>query len=774
MSEDLDDTWSAAGDDERVVTLAELPVGALFAARYRVEAQIGRGGMGTVYRVLDEKLGEAVALKLLTLQSERAIERFLREVRLARRVTHPNVARTHDLGEQGGVHFLTMEYVRGTPLDDLLDERGALSAERLREIGAQIADGLAAAHGAGVVHRDLKPANVLVAEDGRVVLTDFGIARATSAESGTQTGTLIGTPHYMSPEQVMGKTADERSDLYALGLMLYEMATGVLPFDEADTPIGIAMARLHRTPSDPREHVAGLPSDLADLILRCLAREPDARPQSALDARAAITGGSIARAHTPSSGSRQSLYAPVSVGACALAVLPFSYRGPSEHDYLGEGLAEELIDVLSRTRELKVLALGATRRFAEDRDPARIGRELEADVVVDGTLQLSGARMRLTVRLLQSDGVQRWTERFDGAFEDVFELQESVARRVAEALRVEVYASHHRHTAPPEAVELYLRARRLLRADIMTEAGTAVKMLDRALALAPGFAPAIPAHAIASIRAWWGPTPDSEGGRKQRAIDSVARAEREAPELAETHLVSAMLAVQGGEFRKAATSLARALEIAPTMVEAHQYLAELQLESGRLNEGRKRMQLALELDPSLSICHLALAREAALRGDWETCERHMAKLTQKARTLPVLVSELRQALYRGATAGVKRVADMLDDGGGEPGKRMRELARVAVDGEGLEQAFEMMTLIPAWLANRRFTSLIQQIAIEVFAAAGEEDAALTVLEQCVAGILIDIRWMRTCPLLEGLRATPRFASLEAQVAERAADIWRKG
>jgi len=772
MNDDLDDTWSAEAGEDAPVTLAELPVGALFAGRYRVEAPLGRGGMGVVYRVRDEKLEETVALKLLTLQSARAIERFLREVRLARRVTHPNVARTHDLGEQGGVHFLTMEYVRGTPLDDLLTERGGLATERVRDIGAQIAEGLGAAHAAGVVHRDLKPANVLVAEDGRVVLTDFGIARATSAESGTKTGTLIGTPHYMSPEQVMGKTADERSDLYALGLMLYEMATGVLPFEDADTPIAIATARLHRPPADPRSHRSGLPTELSDLILRCLAREPDGRPPSAIHVKAALTGRPSLRATTPTSGSRQSLYAPVAFGSRALAILPFVYRGPKEHDYLGEGLAEELIDVLTRTKELKVLALGATRRYAEDRDPARIGRELDADAVVDGTLQLGGSRMRFTVRLMEPDGVQRWTERFEGSFEDLFELQESMARRVAEALRVEVYASHHRHVAPPEAVEAYLRARRLLRADIMTRAESAVQLLEQAIALAPDFAPALPAHAIASIRAWWGPTPDVDGARKQRAVESVTRAERAAPELAETHLVSAMLAVQNGEFRSAAGSLARALEIAPTMVEAHQYMGELQLESGRTKEGKRRVELALELDPTLSICHLALAREAALRGDWAAAEPHMEPL-RPTRTIPVRVSELRYALYRGDREEAEQIVRSLEADGSPPAQRLVELARVALGGEGVEQAQATLALIPRWLANRRFTSLMMQIATEMFAAAGRFEEAFGALEPCVDGVLIDVVWMRRCPLLDPLRADPRFAPLEARVAERAADMWRK-
>lgn len=778
MSSDPDETMSADGL-EPAARPGELAPGQLFAARYEVQAPLGRGGMGAVYRVLDRKLDEVVALKVLTLGTERAVDRFLREVRLARRVTHPNVARTHDLGEHGGAHFLTMEYVRGKALDRLLEERGRLGPERAVQIAEEIAAGLEAAHGAGVVHRDLKPANVLIGEDGRVVLTDFGIARATLTDARTHdTGALIGTPHYMAPEQVLGHPADARADVYALGLILYELLTGRLPF-EAESPLAVAVMRTHEAPPDPRTF-ASIPDPIAELVLACLARDPDARPSGAALVRDALralrtgTGEQPAR-DRPATPSGVSLFAPMSPGQRAVAVLPFVYRGDPESDYLGESLAEELIDVLSRTKGLRVLAIGATKRFAEARDPGRIGLELGADAVVDGTVQLARDRVRISARLVDSDsGVQRWSERFDGRVEDVFELQERMGRRVAESLRLEIDAAAHRRTAPQEAIELYLKARRHIRNDLMTRAADAVEMLDRCIELAPSLTPAYAAHAMASVRAWWHERRDEGGARQRRARESVQRAIERAPDAAETHLARAMLALQTGELRETSSALARALEIAPTMAEAHYYLGDLQLEAGRLAEGRRRLELALELDPTLVVAHIALARGAALERRYEDARAHLEALSARgAASIPHAMARLRFALWRGDEGGARDVLAQVQSLGSDAARHVSTLGRVALGEVPPEAARAFLAEVPGWLANPRFTALMLQIGVEVLCAAGAREDALERLEQAASGVLVDLEWMRRCPLLEPLRGEPGYARALAAVEQRAADVWRR-
>lgn len=748
----------------------------LFAGRYEVRSLLGRGGMGAVYRVLDRKLDEEVALKLLTLSTERAVERFLREVRLARRVTHPNVARTHDLGEHDGVHFLTMEYVRGRALDRVLDEEQKLAPERAARIAVEIAAGLEAAHTAGVVHRDLKPANVLIGDDGRVVLTDFGIARATQLETRTrETGTVLGTPDYMAPEQMMGQRTDARCDIYALGLILFEMLTGRLPW-EADTPLATVMMRMHRPPLDPRT-LGPVPDALAELILRCLERDRERRPGSAAEVAALLSpfvhrsGATSPRQSTPSNA----WFAPMSPGGRAVAVLPFVYRGAAEHDYLGEGMAEELIDVLSRTQGLRVLALGATRRFADARDPAVIGAELGADAVVDGTVQLAGSRVRISARLLDTDtGLQRWSARFDGSFEDVFALQERMGRRVAESLRVEIGAAAHRHTAPQEAIELYLRARKELRQNVVQPTET-LAMLERCLELAPGLLPAYPAHAIAAVRAWWRDEPAPDRSRGQLARESVARASRLAPDLAETHLVQAMLAVQEGHYRQGSQALARALEIAPTMADAHQYLADLQVEGGRPHEGKRRAQLAHELDPSLTAPHVTLARIAALDGDFDSALERLLRAEKMlpSTTIALVVSRMRYGLWSGDHDAARRAGQELLHFGTDASRRLALAASVGVGDVPIERLAPMLDRVPQWADNQRYASLMYQIATETFCSAGAHDLALESVRRASEGVLVDLEWMRRCPLLAPLRTNPIYIEAFARVEQRADAIWKR-
>ncbi|MCA9649814.1 MAG: protein kinase [Myxococcales bacterium] len=757
---------------------ATLRPGALFAGRYEIQALLGTGGMGSVYRVRDTKLDEVVALKLLTLHGEHAVERFVAEVRLARRVTHPNVARTHDFGEDGRLRFLTMEHVPGTTLERIIEERAPLPTAAVVRLGAQIADGLAAAHEAGVVHRDLKPANVLVDEHERVAITDFGIARAVGRDGGTQTGALLGTPYYMAPEQVMGRPADERSDLYALGVILYELATGARPFP-SETPMGAALARLQACPIDPRAHHPVDPG-LSSVIMRCLAREPQGRPASAALLRQALralvgeapTPAEPTLAGTADSGSRP--FAPLATGEGALAVLPFAYRGSSDHGYLGEAMAEELIDLLSRTRGLRVLSMGATRRFAESRDPAEVGAALGVRSIVDGTVWHTGDRVRLSVRMSDRDGTQQWSERFDGSLQDVLALQESLGRRVAEALRIELGAAAYRYAAPPEALELFLRARRLLRKLPLLAGEEAVSQLDRVIELAPDFAPAVASHAIATVRAWWGTEGRPNDELAERARVSVTRAQAQAAELAETHLATSMWEVQGGGFIAAARALGHALEIAPTMAEAHQYLGQLQSEAGRVTEGRERLELALELDPTLLQCHFSLGRIAILEGDHERARAHLDALwySLPRPPLPAIVMRFRHALFVGDLEEAAAARDVLEGIDTETGQGMLQLAGLAFGETSVAEAEAIFAAVHGPRANTRFAMLMRQIATELYTLAGAREHALRELTAGAESALIDLEWIRKCSVLEPLRGDPAFARAERAVQRRAAAIWR--
>ena len=270
--------------------IRELAAGSTFAGRYQIIEELGKGGMGRVYKALDTKVKEKVALKLIRpeIAADRdTLERFGNELKLARRIAHRNICRMFDLGEADGSHFITMEYVSGEDLKTVIGMTGSLAVGTILSVGKQIADGLAEAHGLGIIHRDLKPQNIMIDKAGRAKIMDFGIARSAREKGVTGPGVMIGTPEYMSPEQVEARETDARSDIYSLGIILYEMATGHVPF-EGDTALSIAMKQKGETPKNPKLLNANIPDDLAGVILKCLEKDPAKRHQTAVDVRAEL------------------------------------------------------------------------------------------------------------------------------------------------------------------------------------------------------------------------------------------------------------------------------------------------------------------------------------------------------------------------------------------------------------------------------------------------------------------------------------------------------
>lgn len=827
-------------------------VAGLFAGRYQIERMVGRGGMGTVYRAFDVMVGDIVALKVLdatVATSGDQLEWFRREVRLARRITHPNVARTHDMGEQDGAHYITMEFVEGTTLQDLLRvreaaaegegkrRRQALDPVRAARIALAVSEGLAAAHAAGVVHRDLKPANVLIDRSGRVALTDFGIARAlTDEHAGARTQGVVGTPLYMAPEQLSGLTVDQRADIYALGLMLSEMLTGELPF-AGPTPIATALARLTQPPPDPRGVRPGLPDPLAELVLHCLAQLPDQRPDSAAAVAerlrawllasgeslvgvptvamlAALAGAAAAAGPltgvtdqmtptqqqplttgtTTPGGLTQGLtrggygtattntrplrpLAPVPSAERALAVLPFRYIGPPDQSYLGDALTDELIDVLSRTRGLRVLGSGATAKYRSDRDPRAVGTDLGVDAVVDATVQASARQVRVAARLVEvATGTQLWSDRFESGLEDLFELQDRISKRIAEALRVELSTSAYAVDASAEAIALYLRGRRKLLAFQVVGTDSAIELLEQSIEQAPLLQPAIACHAIACLRAWFMPSTfieDTEGRDwGQASRESVARALAEAPELAETHLARAMLAVQLGEWREAVKALVKALEIAPTYAHAHQYLAQLQCEAGNTKEGAERARLALDLEPSLLVGLFDLARLHALRGEREEADRLLQPLEQGRMRNATAQQRMRIAGWYGDLELVREIVASL------PIEEADGFSNYAVNyGRALlgdydkAQLDAMTAAITTNVPSPRFFTLMCQACAEMYATRGYPEDALRYFQRAADLVLIDIEWTDRCPSLKAMRALPGFSEARRKVRQRVQAMW---
>lgn len=773
----------------------EISCGTLFADRYWIEDVIGRGGMGAVYRARDVTLGETIALKLLVAGSDATaaqVARFRQEVRLARRVTHPNVARVYDIGEHAQLVYLTMELIEGETLRVHLKRHGALPRDRAVGIALALCDGLDAAHAAGVVHRDLKPGNVLLTDRGRVVITDFGIARSVADSSGFTEGAL-GTPLYMAPEQLVSGAIDRRTDIYALGLVLYEMLAGErlagVPRPGLLDPELDALVRACTAPvADARPaSVQEVASVLASVATQGGARgssggastvepaSPLSRRLEVPPPRASSTGLHAREADTRQLGAPRPT-ATLATQGRALAVLPFRYRGPKEQEYFGDAITDELVDVLARTRGMRVLGTGATARYIDARDPRVIGVELGASAVIDGTAQLAGDRMRITVRLLEAaSGVQIWSERYDTDLGDLFAVQEGIAQRVAEELRVELTVISHRTAVPAEAIEMYLSSRHRLRAFDFAGAAVAVKNLERSLELAPDFPPALAAHAIACLRCWFfdvdsGPT---DWGAASRA--SVARALARAADLAETHLASAILATQGGDYRTGAQGVARALSIAPTYADAHEYLGMLQCEAGRAEEGGKRLKLAHTLDPTLAYAPIFLARLHELRGEWAKARAIVDDVERRhgpALASLIRAQRIRAAGWRRDREELKRWA--LDHANDDtPNWRVVRLyARALSSDVPAAELREGIAHVLGASQNPRFVSLTEQLATEIYAGLGQIEEARFHLLRAATSVLVDMEWLDRCPLLAELRAVPDWADARRRVQARAEAVWR--
>ena len=847
MAHDHEHRASAHKSPGEIALLTTLAPGSEFAGRYQVEELLGRGAMGVVYRVVDRQLGDTVALKLLTVDpADDTVARFRREVRLARRITHRHVARIHDIGEHQGVHFLSMEYVGGPSLEEAMTAVGrSLGTPRAVRIGIQVAAGLAAAHAVEVVHRDLKPANVLLenagSESERVVITDFGIARAPREEALTHAhGALVGTPAYMSPEQVLGEAVDARSDVYALGLLLYEMLTGELPFlRDGEGVFAVAMARCRRPADDPRT-IAQVPDRLAELLIHCLATSRDERPAHALEVAAelerwlstssGVRNGDLAALHLhatlvagreqaapvigsgppratgrePSAtgsqpGARGSQpgatgsqpgstatdrspagfasrppsgpFAPLPTVQSAIAVLPFRYRGPEADSYLADSLGEELIDVLSSTRNLRVLSSGATERFRDARDPRAIGGELGVDAVIDATMHRAGAGFRVTVRLIDvASGVQTWSERYETSIGDALALQDTLSQRIAEALRIEITTPRPGDEAPAEAVELYLNARRHMRTRDFMDWDTPVLLLERALEIAPHFRVAQAAHAIATVRGWWAAASTLRDWA-EAARASVARARAEAPELAESHLACAMLAVQGGDLANAAVELAQALDIAPTYADAQRYLGDLQCEAGRVDEGLRRLRLAIELDPEAWGPHVSIARVMALRGQREEAEKHLQVLVglRGDRGLATLGLRMRFAAWWGDHETLR---DLVQRNAGDPDIPRQFLVTLGRYVLGGDDNLGTVREAVRWAKNPRMISLIEQMCAEAYGMRGETELAMQCVRKASSEALVDVEWLERCPALAEVRKRDDFRPVYNEVRTRAMGIWK--
>jgi serine/threonine protein kinase/tetratricopeptide (TPR) repeat protein len=628
----------------------ELTRGTTFAGRYEIIEELGKGGMGRVYRVEDTKLKQEIALKLIKpeiAKDKKTIERFRNELTLARNIRHNNVCGMFDLGEFDGAHFITMEYVRGEDLKSFIRRSGLISVGKAVAIANQICDGLVEAHRLGVVHRDLKPQNIMIDKEGNVRIMDFGIARSLRTKGITGSGVMIGTPEYMSPEQVDGKEADQRADVYSLGVILYEMVTGKVPF-EGDTPFSIGVKHKSEVPRPPKEINDQIPEDLNRVILACMEKEKERRYQSVRELKSDLeslekgfptTDREIPKKPQTSEEITVTIkkrwaviVVPVVVivavflaiislrngkevfppGSKKIIVLPFENLGQAEDDYFAEGIAEAIRSRLSALHSLDMISRDTAILYKKSgKTPKQIREETAVDYILGGTVfwdKKEGeiGRVRITPHLTQAmDDTQLWSEEYDRDIEDIFAIQSEIADQVIRQLDIilqepEIRVLEARSTENLEAYQAYLRGMEYTYAYLEQEEENlhlAIQMFDRAVNLDPEFALAY-GRLSRSHSGLYHQGYDRTEDRRSKAKAAADRMLELEPELPETHqALGAFYYYCLKDYDRALDELTIAERGLPNNVEILNLIAYIRRRQGDFKESIRLMKRSLELDP---------------------------------------------------------------------------------------------------------------------------------------------------------------------------------
>jgi serine/threonine protein kinase/tetratricopeptide (TPR) repeat protein len=608
--------------------------------RYAILREIGRGAMGQVYLARDTRLGRNVAIKMLppaVVSDVARRRRFARESQALAALNHPNIVTIHSVDEVEGQPFLVMEWIQGLPLGDLIPA-GGLPAERFLSLAVPLAAAVAQAHQEGIVHRDLKPGNVMVRDDGVLKVVDFGISLvepetltdgqpppALLDETLTGVGIVLGTLPYMAPEQVQGRQVDARSDVFSLGVILYEMATGLRPFQGA-TASELAAAILYQRPPAPCGLNPGLPAALDRIVERCLAKRPEERYPNAAELHRGLEALQR-QADVPVAPLPESRQAPGPPSA-AVAVLPLrNLAGDAGQDYFSDGLTEAMIANLAKIGSMRITSHASVMRYRTDRpEPRQTARELGVDYLLEGSLLRSGDSLMLTVALVDpSSGGAVWGDTFQGSLPDVFTFQQRVAQEVARALKGDLSSGDRSRledlqAVSPEIYETYLKARFLfkMRAPAPTPILEAQELLEQVVAEAPGYALGWAALAECYLSQM------VDGINLLTAEQGLPRARTAAlhaleldARLSEAHAVVASTHIQSWDWKNAERSFVRALELNPSNADAYGRYSIYLSGVRRHDEALEAVRKARRLDPLSPALRFGLTFNRLFAGRYE-------------------------------------------------------------------------------------------------------------------------------------------------------------
>ncbi|MBA3890707.1 MAG: protein kinase [Gemmatimonadaceae bacterium] len=739
------------------------------ADRYRLLGPLGQGGMATVYLAHDHKHGREVAIKVLRPELAKSLgrERFLREIQLAARLSHPHILPLYDSGEAAGVLYFVMPVMQGQTLRERLVAGVPLPVEEAVRVATEVADALDYAHRHDIVHRDIKPENILLHE-GHAIVADFGIGKAIAAATVhdaavTQIGVTVGTPAYLSPEQAAGDSLDGRSDLFALGCVLYEMLTGEVAFTGANTPAVIGK-RFTYTPPPVTSSRADIPAGVAATTTRLLCQSPDDRFASGAEVVAALRA-----MRSSSSSSNGHARHPRSI-----AVLPFAnLSSDAENEFFSDGLTEEIITDLSGVKALRVTSGVSARQLKGTTKGVReIGRLLGVRYALTGSVRRAGNALRVAAQLVDTDtDEQLWGEKFSGTMEDVFDVQERVSRAIVGALRVTLSAGEDARLAErpirdARAYELYLKAQELVRR-YGAPIERVLALLDRADEIE---GPSLPLRAlrtytqIMQMRA--GMTTDA--GDLVRAESEARALLVEAPDAAYGHALLGYIAYERGDLAGAVRGLTRALECDPSDADARFFLGISLEAAGQHEASFTTAKRFLELDPLSSMAALMLCSTYWFVG----LPGKGLDVLENAVTLDPENPIMRWTLgYTHALLGHQDVAREHATWMEAHVPQMPYTAHLtalvhAMDGRAAD-AVARLRAIEAMQFDGHLTFHIS----EPYALAGEHEVALRLLADAVERGFYPGDFIAShCPFLEPLRGLPEFPPIAARAAQRVAEF----